>query len=210
MSCVTHLGHCCVLFETQEERKAAVLALMEEGLNNNEQCVFVAPEASIDDWLFEFQAFGIDVQAERASGALELRSSWENPQMHSLEMARLVWRDIEAGLRDFPAIRYVVDVAVNLDAGITAGQLCHWEATLGSLIEGEAVEVVCLYDASDLHPKVLHSALRTHRSVMLRGRTLPNPHYEATRILENEPWLNESGAGRGDVEDLLESLANLY
>jgi hypothetical protein len=185
-----------------------VLDLIKEGLETGEQCVFVAPASSLDDWLLEFQAYGIDVHEVLERHALRIDSSWLGSRSRSVALAKKLWRDIEDGLAEFKAVRYVVDVEVSLIAGATTGNLCHWEATINPLIANEPVRVVCLYSLTT-DPGVLYSALRTHPDVVLEGRVLTNPHYEAPRILANEPHLNQSDADAGFVADLLAGLERL-
>jgi hypothetical protein len=198
------------LFESFNEQKKAVLSFIKEGLQNGEQCVYVSAARSIDDWLLEFQAGGIDVHSEQAKGALKVVASEGDSRpggLNSIDLARRIWPRIEAGLADFGAIRFAVDMGVSLESGASIDDLCHWEATLNPLIEGEAIRAFCLYDLKGLSPGAIHSALRTHPRVVLRGRAIKSPYYEAPRILENEPLLNHSDADAGMIEAML---ARLY
>ena len=87
-------------------------------------------------------------------------------------------------------------------------QLCHWEATANLVLEGSDARAISQYDL-DRHPSaVIHNALRTHPQVIIGGRLLANPYYEAPKILANEPFLNHSEADAEAVETMLTSLRN--
>ena len=203
------VGHSCLLFEDGNEQKKAVLPFIKQGLEDGEQCFYIGREASLDDWLFEFQTYGIDVQSEQERGALRVTSSWHSSRpgaTNSIDLARRLWAAIESGLASFSAIRCAADMTLTLETGVTVSQLCHWEATINPLIEDEKVRMFCLYDLRSLSTGAIHSALRTHPSVVRRVRAVSNPYYEAYRILENEPYLNDSDADAAAIQAMLANL----
>jgi hypothetical protein len=63
-------AHVCLLYDNFDAQRQAVLPFIREGLALGEQVYYVADEQSADDWLFEFQIAGVDVERERAKGAL--------------------------------------------------------------------------------------------------------------------------------------------
>ena len=201
--------HVCLLCEGSDELKAVVPPAIQAGLRNGEQCVLVVPEQSQDDWLLELQVHGIDVNTERDRGALRLVSSWGGPASHSLDMGRWLLDDMQPGLQAFQGVLYVVDIDGSISSGMTCEALCHWEATINVLIEGEAVSILCLYDREAMDPDAIGAALRTHKSVIRQGSTFSNPNEESRRILEHEPRLNGMEVDADSIEEMLARLTQV-
>jgi hypothetical protein len=203
-------AHACHFFDSFGQQKEVVLPFFKDGLENGEYCLYVTHDQSVDDWCFEFQAFGIDVQAEVERGSLAIITGdqWhDGGAFNSIVKAREAWQMFEAKLADFSGVRIAGDASWALEPALRADQLCHWEATANLIYEGEAIRAICQYNLQKHAPAALHSALRTHRLAILDGRGYANPYFEADRILENEPNLNESPADAATVKDMLVRLA---
>jgi hypothetical protein len=205
-------SHVCLLYETFDEQREAVIPFIKEGLEQGEQCVYVADEQSVDEWGFEFETQGIDVEAERRRGSLIVCAGehWRRPAaFNSIQNGRETWRMIESALNTFSGIRFAVDAGWTLEPPIPSDMVCHWEATLNIVIDdGVPARVLCQYNVRRHNAIGVHSALRTHPLVSVGGLYRPNPYYEAPRILEQEPHLNHSTGDAGMVEGMLIALAN--
>jgi len=165
--------------------------------------------SSYDQWRHELQAFGVDVAGGESRGALQFVSGdeWREPAaVNSILMTRLALGKVNGVLGEFKGVRMIGDVEWDLEPSVPADKLCHWEATANLVFEESDVRVICQYDVNHYDASYLHAAMRTHRSIIWDGKRYRNPHYEASRILEYEPALNESTADREMVEDLLRSL----
>jgi hypothetical protein len=205
-------AHVCLLYDNVEDQRDAVVPFIKEGLASGEQCIYVADELSVDDWWFEFQTQGIDVETERRRDGLIVCSgeNWRSPAaFNSIQNGREAWRLIEDALARFSGIRFAVDAGWMLDPPIPYDMVCHWEATLNLVIDDDVeARVLCQYNTRRHSAVAVHSALRTHPIVLIGGQYRLNPYYEAPRILEQEPYLNHSNADAGAVEGMLIALAN--
>ncbi|HEY7465958.1 MAG TPA: MEDS domain-containing protein [Dehalococcoidia bacterium] len=203
-------AHACLLFRTFDEQKEVVLPFVRDGLQNGEQCVYVAAEQPVDEWRRELQAYGVDVQTELRNGRLVISSgeSWlKADAFDSMTNARLVWPMMEQAFGRFRGIRLVIDAGWMLAPPVSVEALCHWEATINPLIDGDyEARVLCQYNLSRHSAPVIHAALRTHPILLLDGRLRTNPYYEAPLILEREPELNRSDADAGTIEEMLSRL----
>jgi hypothetical protein len=206
------MAHVGLLYETFGELKSVVLPFIRQGLESGERCVYLAEEQSEDDWSLEFQAHGIDVEAQTRRGALLIWNGdyWRQPgTLNSVVKARQVWDMIRDGLASFNGIRFAADMGWILEPRVGEDLLCHLEATLNPLLEGEdKVQVICQYNLSRHSPTTIYSVIRTHPTVILGGRTVSNSYYEAPLILENEPRLNYVAANAETVARLLSRLAD--
>jgi hypothetical protein len=203
--------HTCLLYESLDEQRDTILRFLKDGLAAGEQVWCVADEQSDDEWNFELQANGVDVDKARKIGSLVVCQGehWRrSTPFSSIQNARETWELIENGLAGFSGVRFAVDMAWTLEPPIPHDLVCHWEATLNLVIEEEPrVRTLCLYNTRRHSARRVHSALRTHPYVILGGIYRTNPFYEASHILENEPHFNHSQADGGTVEGMLLQLA---
>lgn len=186
-------AHVCHLYESFDQLKEVALPFIKGGLAKGEYCLYVINESAEDEWYMELQAFGIDVQAQRRKGALDVisREQWRRPgRFDSISQAREALNLISTKLAEFPAVRIAGDVEWELGAPLDVDQLCHWEATANLVFEDLDVRAMCQYNLSTYSRAAIHAALRTHPVVLYEGRNCPNPFYEAPKILEHEPALN--------------------
>jgi hypothetical protein len=199
------------LYDDFDSQRGVVLPFVREGLKAGEQVFYVASEPPADDWLFEFQLGGIDVDRARTNGSLIVCEGehWLSPgAFSSLGNARAAWDMIEEGLQSFEGVRFVVDAGWTLDPPIPYDLVCHWEATINVVNSDDVnVRTLCLYNTNRQSFLAVHSALRTHPIVVVGGKYRLNRYYEAERILENEPHLNHSLADAGMVEGILLELS---
>jgi len=205
-----HRGaHVCHLFDSLSDQKAIALPFLEEGLRLNEACLYVTGRQPVDDWLFELQAYGVDVKRELNREALEVvpGAEYRKPEgFSSIAKAQELLRFISSRLGAFAGVRIAGDVGWAISPALPSDQVCHWEATGNLVFEGQAVQAICQYDVTVDSPALIHSALRTHPQVIFGRRLYLNPFYEAPFILENEPRFNMSQAAPGQVQDMLMAL----
>jgi len=205
-------AHACQLFENSGEQLETLRHFVKAGLTIGECCVLIVPDESQDDWYFQLQAYGVDVSEERRRGALEVlrATDWYSVEggFTSVAMAQRLWRMISVAGTRFAGLRLVSDMTSTIAAPLSDDQLCHWEATTNLVLEGSDARTICQYDLNRHPSAVIHNALRTHPQVVVGGRLLANPYYEAPKILANEPFLNHSEADAEAVETMLTSLRN--
>ena len=202
--------HVALLYKDFGEKKAALLPFVREGLQRGERCICIADEQLEDDWCLEFQAHGIDVEAERSAGNLLMRRSLSDglaQEFNSIKMVSAIWGKIQATLSQYSGIRVAIDMTTTVTPNLPADQLCHWEATLDHLITPDLpVWALCMYDRKELSPTQIRSSLRTHPLVVVDQKLSSNFYNEARSILAHEPHLNPSHADGGQVAVMTESL----
>ena len=204
--------HVCHFFEGFADQKAVVLPFFREGLENDEHCIFITSEQSVDEWIEEFRTFGVDVEQETSRGALLIlpKDSWRQPgDFNAIVKAREALGMFDELLPRFTGIRIAGDAAWAQNPDLPVEQLCHWEATANLVYEGLPIRAICQYKLSGHSPQAMHTALRTHPTVLLDGRCLPNDYFEGARILRNEPNDFGSTANAADVDEMLARLRSI-
>jgi hypothetical protein len=65
--------HLCLIYERDpSEQLGALMPFISQGLRNGEQCVYIADDQTVDELREALEAYGVDVAAEEATGALQL------------------------------------------------------------------------------------------------------------------------------------------
>jgi len=194
---VSRIDHACLMADSFAEKKAAMLPYIKRGLELGDECLLITDDRREDDWCFELQAYGIDVDAERKADRLVIRQSHLITQgcgFNSVGMARTAWTGLQASLSAHSSLRMAVDVTAAYVPHWSPDQVCHWEATLDLLYEGLPVQVLCTYDRPACSYDEIEAALRTHSSVLSRKVIWPNRSYDARAVLAEEQFTTQHAA----------------
>jgi PAS domain S-box-containing protein len=183
--------HACLIYnEDPAEQMEALVPYIKEGLEEGEQCIYVADDQTIEEVARGLEAGGINVRRESERGALRLwtRREWRQPgeldsARKSFQVRRFIDEALEAG---FKGVRFAVEMTWILEPDISVDQLRHWEATINSLfVPGVPGRIVCQYSRSRLSASVIQAGLQTHPLAFLDD-LCANLFYEVPLILEKK------------------------
>ena len=163
--------HVCVLYDYSPiEQMPAVVEFLKEGLLAGDQCIYVADETPAGHVLTWLKAEKIDVDAEQASGALQVwsRTEWRQPGLlDSIRKAAQVREVVEAAAAaGFRGVRFAVEMTWTLDPDLSAESIEDWEATSNDLLRGSRIKAMCLYGRKRLASAVVAAGLRTHPTLL--------------------------------------------
>src|SRR4029078_5066854 len=74
--------HLCLIYEEDPiEQMPALLPFISQGLERNEQCIYIADDPTLQGLREALTAYGIDVARQEGRGALKLltRNEWRQP-----------------------------------------------------------------------------------------------------------------------------------
>lgn len=182
-------GHLCLVYDDDPaEQMPALLPFIQRGLEDGEQCLYVADDLTVDELRDALAAHGIDVVGETARGALLLwtREQWRQPgELNSAAKAAQVQGLVDAALEaGYTGIRFAVEMTWTLRPDIDAEKLRHWESTINSIFTPDLpARIICQYSRRRLGPAVVQSALLTHPLAVLGSEICPNAYYDAPLLL---------------------------
>lgn len=191
--------HLCLIYrDDPAEQLGALLPFISQGLRNDEQCVYIADDQTVDELRDALEAYGIDVALHESSGALQLwtRDEWRQPgELNSLLKAEQVRAIIDRALNDgYAGIRFCVEMTWTLGPDIDVSLLRHWEATLNDIVTPDSpVRIVCQYSRSRLSADIVQAGIVTHPLTVIDGEVCTNQFYEAPTILNGGRPRVESG-----------------
>src|SRR5215216_6663353 len=191
--------HLCLIYRNDPaEQLGALLPFISQGLRNNEQCVYIADDHTVDELRPALSGYGIEAATHEASGALQLwtRDEWRQPgELNSMLKAEQLRGIIDRALGDgYAGIRFCVEMTWTLGPDIDVSLLRHWEATLNDIVSPQTpVRIVCQYSRSRLDPDVIQAGIITHPLAVIDGDVCTNQFYEAPIILSGGHSRLESG-----------------
>jgi len=190
--------HLCLLFESTDEWKAAVVPFLLLGLERNEECLYGAePEtgALLRDWLEEA---GADVAAAEASGRLLITSTATlYTPGDSFDPDRMIdfWiqETRKATAAGYPGLRAVADMSWALAGCPGSERLPEYENRLNAeLFAKYPCRGMCGYDRRRFPASVFRSLIRSHPTLARGDRIYRNFYYLPADDAETEVqcWLD--------------------
>ena len=186
--------HLCLIYDKDPaEQMPALVPFIRQGLENGEQCIYIADDQTVDQVARAIESGGIEVGQESKRDALLLwtRAEWRQPgNLDSEKKAAQVGQFIDAAFAaGFRGIRCAVEMTWTLGPDISAERLKHWEATINKIfVPGFPGRIICQYSRRRLSSAVVETSLSTHPLAIVGQTVYPNLFYEA-------PWTARRSAG---------------
>ena len=175
--------HLCLIHSGREELLAAVLPLLQAGLERGERCIYVADHHDIVDSLRV--AFGKErrtLETAIEAGRLQVLTSdqvyLDDGQFEAEQVVRF-WREMagSAASLGFSGLRVFGEMKMTSHEVALAERVLDYELKLNALVREIPTVVICLYDRNCCAPGILQNALRTHPLVIYGEVVSRNPYY---------------------------------
>ncbi|HEX3036851.1 MAG TPA: MEDS domain-containing protein [Thermodesulfobacteriota bacterium] len=173
------------------EQMPALIPFIKQGLENDEQFIYIADDISVEQLSLILKLNRIDVEAESNKGALKLwtREEWRQPgELDSQKKSEQVHGFIDDALRaGFKGVRFAVEMTWTLGPDISAEKLEQWEATINTIFTpGFPGKIICQYNCHRLPASVINQAFRTHPLAVIENCVCHNAFYEDPHILNDK------------------------
>ncbi|HEV7402882.1 MAG TPA: MEDS domain-containing protein [Chthoniobacteraceae bacterium] len=174
-----HLG---LLYSSREEQMAALIPILQTGLERGERCIYVADEKSVAELTGALGKERRTLEAAVESGQLLVLTEEVTFLLGGCFDADRVLqfcRDAHAqALADgFSGVRFFAEMAWTLACAIGRERIVEYEGRLNALIEELQTIVVCQYDRTLFPPEAILTVLRTHPSIIYGRVVGHNPYY---------------------------------
>ena len=190
--------HLCLIYDKDPlEQMSALIPFIRQGLENNEQFIYIADDISVEQLSLILKMNRIDTGAESNRGALKLwtRKEWRQPgeldcQKKSEQVRGFIGDALNAG---FKGVRFAVEMTWTLAPDISAEKLEHWEATINTIFTpGLPGKIICQYNRHRLPASVINQAFRTHPFAVIENGVCRNAFYEEPHILDDRSETSKS------------------
>jgi len=184
---VRHSSHLCLPFETNEEKHAATVTFVHEGLSRGARCIFTGTKEDYDLLGSGLEEHGICTRRAAARGALQFRSVEEiyfpdgtfEPE-RSLDFTdRLI---DEALVDGFTGLRLTAELT-RIPVYTEWQKIVWYEAMINERFARRPVAGLCRYPRTLIPADRVRDLLRTHPVAIVRGESCDNPFYERPEIV---------------------------
>lgn len=193
-SLVGQKGHICAFFSSAEDEYRTLLPFIKDGLEAGEAAFHTVDPARADDHANRQRAAGIDVEAYRRKGQLDLRT-WDEVHLRNGKFDAVATSNIFGRARaeaidlGFARTRFISHMAWSAER-LSDVELLMYEAQANHEIRDGLVSV-CVYDLALFRADLVIDVLRTHSLVLVSGTLYENPFYvspdELLRELRDRP-----------------------
>lgn len=177
----TH-DHICLIYESNEQRLRTVVPFICRGLEDGEQCVYIADENSTDEILSALESAGVDTTSAIESGALTVadkHASYLKTGKFDPEemMAFLLDLSRESKKAGYPKLRLSGEMTWALGDDGCIERLIEYESKLNDMYQQVDAVGICQYSRTRFRPSILRSVLYTHPVVGVNDTVVANPVY---------------------------------
>ncbi|WP_254762132.1 sensor histidine kinase [Natrinema marinum] len=173
--------HIALFYDSPDERIAATVPFVRQGIERGERVMYVIDEQSEADVLTALRDGGVDVDAATDSGALTFHSVEEtylrNGAFDPDEMLEFYAETIEATAGAYEGLRITAETNWLLDDGTSIEDFMAYESRVNDLFEGEDCIALCQYDRPAMPPGILADIVRTHPHLVYDGALCHNFYY---------------------------------
>ncbi|ELZ05262.1 MEDS domain-containing protein [Natrialba asiatica] len=176
--------HLASVYDNQDDQFAAVVPFIKEGLEQGEQCLYVADDNTTETVLDALREGGIDVEAAQETGALSICTKADTYlRTGEFEPETMVefWEETLAEARDregYEGVRAAAEMTWALEEDTGLDQLVRYEALLNTIYEGDDYVVLCQYNRDRFSTDVLSDVIRSHPLVVYDGTVCQNFYYQ--------------------------------
>jgi hypothetical protein len=194
---VRRSSHVCLPFENDDEKRAATVAFIHEGLSRGARCMFLGTKDDFDELGRSLEDLGICTRRATSRGALQYRTIEEvylyggifDPP-RALDHTDAL---IDAALVDgFSGLRMTAELT-RIPADGEWQKIVWFDAMVNERFARRPIALLCRYPRTMIPAERVRDVLRTHPVAIVRGESCENPFYERPEIVL-----------RGDAETLLD------
>lgn len=176
-------NHLCLLYDKDPlEQMPALIPFIKQGLENNEQFIYITDDISIEQLILLLKYSRVDVDYEIRKGSLKLwtKNEWVDSDVDVQKEARKVRSLADDALSaGYSGIRLAVEMTWSLGKNITVEKLEKWETALNTIFTPEFPgKIICQYNRDKLPEPVISQAFRTHPHVIVDNCLCKNDYYE--------------------------------
>jgi PAS domain S-box-containing protein len=211
--------HLCLIYESQEEWRAAVVPFIAMGLKRGEKCIYIVDTNTADEIRKYLGEEGVDVASAEKSGQLvvlhETEAYTREGSFDPDRMIALLIAETEKAITEgYPAVRVTGEMTWVLRGHLGSEKLLEYEAKLNrDFFPKYPCLSICQYDRWKFDPEIIKGVIMTH-PLLVRGNHIYHNFYyvppqeflnRKRAELEVQHWLNNVEREQRIMDTLRES-----
>lgn len=175
--------HLCLIYESQEEWRAAAAPFISIGLKQGEKCIYIVDTSTAEEIRKYLLEEGVDVASAEKSGQLSIlheteaytrEGSFDPDRM----IALLISETEKAVSEGYPALRTTGEMTWVLRGYPGSAKLLEYEAKLNrDLFPKYPCLAICQYDRWKFDPEIIKGVIMTHPLLVRGSRVYRNFYY---------------------------------
>lgn len=189
---VSHGGHVCEIFSSDDERQASIFNFILGGLRSKERTTCYSDKTTEQAFVEFLKKNGMPYDAIKKSGAFTLVSTDAAfYQDDRFDPDRLL-NGFESYIKDslaqgYPAVRAIAEMEPGIRNLPDGARMIEYEARMSILLRKYPVTAMCQYDARVFDGAFIMDILKVHPMMVVRGSVIHNPFYiEPEEFLERQ------------------------
>jgi PAS domain S-box-containing protein len=184
--------HLCLIYQSREEWRAAVVPFILIGLKRGEKCIYIVDTSTADEIRKYLAEEGIDVASAEKSGQLSILHETEvytsEGSVGPDEIVDFLASEAEKAIADgYPALRVTGEMTWILRDHPGSEKLLEYEAKLNrDFFPKYPCLAICQYDRWKFDPEIIKGVIMTHPLVVRGNRIYRNFYY-----ITPEEFLND-------------------
>jgi len=175
--------HLALIYEDRDGQLPTVTSFVCRGLEQNEQCLYVADDNTVTALRNALRGNGVEVAKAQETGALRILTA-EETYLRTGEFDREAvvefWRDAldRARARGFEGFRAAAEMTWALDSETDPDALAEYETLLNTVYSGEDYTALCQYNRNRFGPEIISDVVRSHPLLTSDGTVHHNTRYK--------------------------------
>ena len=183
--------HLALLYESRDERFAAVIPFLRQGLERGERCLYLADETPTEAIVDALRESGVDADAALESGALSIVSVEEtllgNGSFDVEESLAVLEEAVDAATDEFEGLRIASEETWLLRADEALREFATLKARMNEVLRDEPCIALCQYDRDQFPADILHDVIETHPYLVSDTTVSRNVYYTPPEaVLDDE------------------------
>ncbi|MDY6850530.1 MAG: PAS domain S-box protein [Thermodesulfobacteriota bacterium] len=193
--------HLCQLYQTENERLAALTAFLRQGLERGEKVFYFASDRANDNFLNSFPDQEFDFQSYLDQGQLAVFDLNDSFLQNGFSDPDKLAAFLDAKIKQIPAgtytgSRFAGELTRFAGDPPGPGRLLEYESKLSGFLSKSGCSAICQYDRKRFDPALLLEALSAHTLLIFGSELLENIYYSPAearlgRRLNNLKKLNQ-------------------
>ena len=173
--------HICYIYETKEQMDAIAPFIL-QGLEKNQQCIYIADDNSVAAVKLALEKRDVDVSAFVSSGKLNIMTKVESYVREGYfdpdRMIDLLRKSMEIAIgKGYEGLRVTGEMTWALGKQRGGERLIEYEAKLNYFFPRNSALAVCQYNATRFPPEVLLDVIKVHPLVIYGDFVCRNFYY---------------------------------
>ncbi len=193
--------HLCLIYESQEEWKEAIIPFIRMGIERDQKCIYIVGEHTAEELISHLDEGGIDTDQVIKSGQLVILngddpSTKDDPEL----MISLLRKETDKALTEgYTALRVTDEMTWITEESQGSNKVLEYEKELNrDIIPFHPCTAICQYNRNRFDPEVIREVIMTHPKILLGEDIYDNFYYIPPENFPGQPkaeievgkWLN--------------------